>query len=127
VLTRICESQATQAAIQVGGAAVFAKFSRDDELEADAQGVANVIRSGINPQGIVTMFETLIAERKRSPDAVSGWFSTHPLEEDRIAQVQQMIQNYDPAVLRGLINDSRNYQAFKSRLASLPAAPQPSR
>jgi predicted Zn-dependent protease len=127
VLTRICESQATQAAIQVGGAAVFAKFSRDDELEADAQGVATVIRSGINPQGIVTMFETLIAERKRSPDAVSGWFSTHPLEEDRIAQVQQMIQNYDPAVLRGLINDSRNYQAFKSRLASLPAAPQPSR
>ena len=127
VLTRVCDSQAGAAAIQVGGTALFAKFSRDDELEADRQGVENVIRAGINPQGIVSMFQTLIAERNRQPDAVSGWFSTHPLEEDRIAQVQQMISGRDPAILRGLANDSRNYQSFKARLASLPAAPAQSR
>jgi beta-barrel assembly-enhancing protease len=127
VLTRICDSQAGAAAIQVGGTALFAKFSRDDELEADRHGVRNTIQAGINPQGIVTMFQTLIAERNRQPDAVSGWFSTHPLEEDRIAQVQEMIQGYDAAILRGLATDSRNYQAFKSRLASLPAAPSGNR
>src|SRR5690242_19948527 len=38
VLTNVCNSQAAQAAIQVGGAAVFAKFSREDEIKADEGG-----------------------------------------------------------------------------------------
>src|SRR5215211_1444548 len=50
VLTRICDSQAGQAAIQVGGTALFAKFSRSDETEADVEGIQNVVRAGISPQ-----------------------------------------------------------------------------
>ena len=42
VLTSVCNSQAGQAAIQVGGTALFAKFSRGDEKEADEEGVKNV-------------------------------------------------------------------------------------
>src|SRR6476469_7904332 len=38
VLTSVCNSGLGQTAIQVGGAAVFAKFSRDDEKEADDVG-----------------------------------------------------------------------------------------
>src|SRR3954462_4405350 len=34
-LTRVCENQAAQAAIQVGGSAYFAKNSRGDEVQAD--------------------------------------------------------------------------------------------
>src|SRR3954463_3248200 len=37
VLTSVCSSQAAGAAINVGGAALFAKFSRGDEAEADAE------------------------------------------------------------------------------------------
>jgi predicted Zn-dependent protease len=125
VLTSVCNSQAGQAAIQVGGTALFAKFSRGDELEADEEGVRNVIRAGISPQGIPEMFQILINERTRNPSAVDSWFATHPLEEDRITIVEQMIAQYPPAVLRSLSTDSQRYQQFRARVRSLPPSPTP--
>jgi len=125
VLTRICESQAGQAAIQVGGTALFAKFSRSDENEADAEGIKNVVRAGINPNGIPEMFQILLNERSSNPSAVEGWFATHPLEEDRITNTRAMIAQINPAVLRTLTSDSQAYQRFKSRIRSLPPSPTP--
>ena len=125
VLTSVCNSQAGQAAIQVGGTALFAKFSRSDEREADEEGVQNVIRAGISPNGIPEMFQILINERNSNPSGVASWFATHPLEEDRIAETRRMIAQYQPAILRSLATDSRNYQTFKSRLRSLPPSPTP--
>ena len=125
VLTSVCNSQAGQAAIQVGGTALFAKFSRSDEREADEEGVQNVIRAGISPNGIPEMFQILINERNSNPSGVASWFATHPLEEDRIAETRRMIAQYQPAILRSLTTDSRNYQTFKSRLRSLPPSPTP--
>jgi predicted Zn-dependent protease len=127
VLTSVCNNQAGQAAIQVGGTALFAKFSRGDEAEADEEGVRNTIRAGISPNGIPEMFQILIDERQSNPSSVEGWFATHPLEEDRIAATKAMIATYDPAILRSLATDSRNYQAFKARLRSLPPSPTPRR
>ena len=125
VLTSVCNNQASQAAIQVGGTALFANFSRKDEAEADEEGVRNVIRAGISPNGIPEMFQILIDERRSNPSAVEGWFATHPLEENRIADTQRLIANYDPAILRSLTVDSRNFQTFKARLRSLPPSPTP--
>ncbi len=127
VLTSVCNNQASQAAIQVGGQALFSKFSRTDETEADAEGVKNVIRAGISPYGMPEMFQILINERSSNPSAVDSWFATHPLEEDRIAEVQRLIATYDPSVLRSLSTDSRNFQSFKARLRSLPPSPTPRR
>jgi beta-barrel assembly-enhancing protease len=125
VLTRICQSQAAGAAINVAAGAVFAKFSRQDEAEADAEGIKNVVRAGISPNGIPEMFEILLQERQSRPDAVSAWFATHPLEEDRIAATRQEISQIDPAVLRSLSQDSQNFHRFKERVASLPPSPPP--
>ena len=125
VLTRICESQAAGTAINVVGGAVFAKFSRQDEQEADAEGVRNVVRAGINPEGIPDMFEILLEERRTRPAGVEAWFATHPLEEDRIAQTRAQIKQYDAAVLRSLIEDSPNFHTFKQRLQSMPPSPTP--
>ena len=126
VLTRICDSQAGQAAIQVGGTALFAKFSRSDEHEADREGIQNVVRAGIHPNGIPEMFQILLNERASSnSSAVEGWFSTHPMEEDRIATTRAMIAQINPAVLRTLSQDSQRYQQFKARIRSLPPSPTP--
>jgi predicted Zn-dependent protease len=125
VLTSICNNQASQAAIQVGGTALFASFSRKDEAEADEEGVRNVVRAGISPQGIPEMFQILIDERNRNPSAVENWFATHPLEEDRIADTEKLIATYDPAILRSLTEDSRNFQTFKARVKALPPSPVP--
>jgi predicted Zn-dependent protease len=125
ILTRICDTQASQAAIQVGGTALFAKFSRSDEAEADAEGIKNVVRAGISPNGIPEMFEILIAERQSNPSAVEGWFATHPLEEDRIAATRAQIAQISPSILRTLTTDSQRYQAFKQRIRALPPSPTP--
>jgi predicted Zn-dependent protease len=125
ILTRICDTQASQAAIQVGGTALFAKFSRSDEAEADAEGIKNVVRAGISPNGIPEMFEILLQERQSNPSAVEGWFSTHPMEEDRIAATKAQIAQISPAILRTLRTDSPQYQTFKKRIQSLPPSPTP--
>ncbi len=123
----VCQNQATGAAIQLGAGALFASFSRKDELEADEEGIKSMIRAGIDPNGVPEMFEILMAERERSPGAVDAWFSTHPTEETRIAEARQMIANYDPLILEGLTRDSQNFQAFRQRLRSLPPSPPPRR
>ena len=123
VLTSVCNSQAASAAINVGGSALFAKFSRNDEAEADAEGVKNVTRAGIDPRGIPEMFKILLDERNRSPGAVDSWFATHPLEEDRIKATQAQISQISPAILNGLTKDSQSFQSFKNRIRSLPPAP----
>ncbi len=123
-LTGVCSNEAAAAAIQIGGAAVFANFSRKDEQEADEVGVAYVSRAGIDPRGIPAMFRILLDERTRSPGGVDAWFSSHPLEEDRIAATEALIAQIDPAILSTLSMDSRNFQLFKQRVASLPPAPQ---
>lgn len=125
VLTSICNSQAAGAAINIAGGAVFARFSRSDEAEADAEGVKNTVRAGISPVGMVTMFQKLLEERKARPGAVESWFLTHPLEEDRINAVQSMINAIPPAQLAQLGTDTRNFHAFKSRIQSLPPSPPP--
>jgi len=127
VLTNVCNNQATAAAINVGGSALFAKFSRDDENEADAEGVKNVVRAGIDPRGIPEMFRILLDERQRSPSSVDSWFATHPLEENRIRQTEAQIAQINPAILNGLTKDSRSFQAFKQRVRSLPPPPAATR
>lgn len=124
ILTNICNSQAAQAGINIAGSAVFAKFSRQDELEADQEAVTNTTRANINPEGIVSMFRKLIDERKSRPSAVEGWFATHPLEEDRIQAAQAAI-NAIPAATRSrtTVNTS-NYNTFVARVRSLPAPRQ---
>jgi predicted Zn-dependent protease len=123
VLTGVCSNPATGTAINLGANAVFAKFSRQDEQEADEEGVRNVVRAGISPQGMVTMFQKLLDERKTRPSGVAAWFATHPLEEDRIADVQAMINQIPTSTLARLTKDSQNFHRFKERLQSLPAAP----
>jgi beta-barrel assembly-enhancing protease len=122
VLTRICETQAAQAGIQIAGNAVFARFSRQDESEADADAVAMLVRARINPVGIPQMFQKLIEERQRRPEGVEAWFATHPVEEDRVAHTQSMIDRYNAADLRRLTTDTPNFQAFKRRVMSIPPA-----
>jgi predicted Zn-dependent protease len=123
VLTKVCESQATGALVNVAGSAVFAKFSREAETEADESGVRFVTRAGIDPRGIPTMFERLIQERGSQPSSVAAWFSTHPLEEDRIADTRAMIDRIDPLILQSLTRDSDGFHAFKKRVQSLPPSP----
>ncbi|MEW5918206.1 MAG: M48 family metallopeptidase, partial [Gemmatimonadota bacterium] len=122
ILTNVCQSGVGSTAIQVGGSALFAKFSRDDERQADARGFDFLLRAGIDPRGMVNMFQTLLNERRSSPGSVDAWFRTHPLEEDRIDETNARIARVPASQLRGLTVDTPSYQSFRSRLSSLPVA-----
>jgi beta-barrel assembly-enhancing protease len=123
-LTGMCDNGVAQAAIQVGGAALFAKYSREDELEADSVAVDIVMAAGIDPEGIPALFERLLEERRDSPLAIDAFFASHPLEEDRIREAERIIAGLDPERLRGLARDVDSYRDFTARLAALPA-PRP--
>ena len=124
-LTRICNSDVARAAIQVGGAALFARYSRTDEAEADSEAVLNVTAAGLDPHGIPTLFRRLIEERRTAPLRIAAFFASHPLEEDRIVATEREISALDPRELEGLRVDDPSYQAFRAHLQSLPAPPEP--
>ena len=121
-LTNLCSSEAARVAINVGGAALFARFSRHDELEADSAAVGIVERAGYDPNGIATMFEALLRERDRRPDAVAVWFASHPLEETRIRTVEQVIAR-TPAESSSLRKDDPAFHDFQNRVRALPPSP----
>jgi predicted Zn-dependent protease len=126
-LTSVCNSGVGQAGIQIAGSAIFAKFSREDEAQADAAGVDEMVRAGINPNGMPEMFEKLLAERQSQPGALDAWFADHPLEEDRITATRNQVAQVNPAIIRTLTSDTRAFQDFKARVRSLPAPPRVSR
>lgn len=124
-LTNICNNEAAAAAINIGGTAVFAKFSRDDEVQADEGGFQNEIRAGLNPRGMLTFFQKLLAEERQSGGgATASWFADHPGTEDRIADVQRMLASTPASTLNGLRTDSQAFEAMKRRLAQLPPPPR---
>jgi len=124
-LTKVCESGASQAAINIGGTAMFAKFSRTDEAEADAEAVSTTVKAGISPRGIPAMFRTLLNERQSNPGALDAFFATHPLEESRIKATEALIAQYPASQVARLTQDSKAFQDFRRRLRALPASPTP--
>jgi predicted Zn-dependent protease len=123
VLTSVCNSGIAQAGINVAGSAVFAKFSRDDEAQADAAGIDELVRAGIDPKGMAEMFEKLLAERQSRPSGLDTWFTDHPLEEDRIQASRNRIAQINPAILRTLTGNTQAFNDFRARVRSLPAPP----
>ncbi|HZE08954.1 MAG TPA: M48 family metallopeptidase [Gemmatimonadaceae bacterium] len=124
-LTGICQSGIAQAAINIGGTAVFAKFSRTDEVQADEGGFNNVMRAGISPRGMYTFFQKLLAEEQQSGGGnAAAWFSDHPGTSDRIADIQRMLNQVPASQLNSLqVNDS-GFSTMKARLARLGPAPK---
>ena len=119
-LTNICESGLGQAAIAVGGTALITRYSRGDEFEADSEAVENVLRVGIDPDGIPSLFEVLLQARQSQPGLVEGWFATHPLEEERIDNARRLIANAGAEGVGGLLKQLPSYGEFKQRIAALP-------
>jgi predicted Zn-dependent protease len=83
-----------------------AGYGKEQELEADRDGVWLAVMAGYSPQGAIHMFETFgrlhreYVVKAESPDqeiskvtiaGITGYFRSHPLPEERINQIQQMI------------------------------------
>jgi predicted Zn-dependent protease len=83
-----------------------AGYSKDQELETDREGTRLAVWAGYSPLGALRMFETYerlyqeYARHAKSPQeelsrvaigTLEGYFRSHPLPSDRIAQIRKMI------------------------------------
>lgn len=71
-------------------------YSRDSESEADREGFDYMMQAGIDPSGLQGFFEILKEEESAiTSNRLFALASTHPLTDDRIDDLQQMIDNND--------------------------------
>jgi predicted Zn-dependent protease len=99
---------------QVAGGGAMASFSRDAEREADQLAVQWLPAVGFHPEGMATMFEELLRNRQRAPNAVDQFFATHPVTESRISDVREQISGMRlPSSLR---MDDSEYQRIRGRV-----------
>jgi predicted Zn-dependent protease len=102
----------------MGAGLTLLKYGRDAEREADYFAVEETYAAGINPEGMATFFEKLMAQQESKQESkqlwARGWFSTHPASRERIANVREQIAELPPKA--GLKKDSKRFQEIKSRI-----------
>jgi Zn-dependent protease with chaperone function len=111
-------SQIIQAVGGFGLNAAFLKFSRADELEADALGAELMSKAGYDPMAMATMFGTLRAEQGRDPSKLERFFSSHPPPADREARIRALAQSLGGGSLQ-VVGGFPNIQ---SRLGGMTAS-----
>ncbi len=77
----------TQIAAQLGSA----RFSRDDEREADKYGVKYTIDAGYDPEGLLSFFAKLKKLEGGKRSDVDKLLSSHPATEERIRDIEARI------------------------------------
>lgn len=70
--------------VQAAGILLQAKFSRDDECEADHYGMVYVVRAGYDRQAAVTVQEMLPKESKHPDNPLTRLLSDHPPSAGRV-------------------------------------------
>lgn len=112
-----------QVAIQGGAAALFAKYGRDAEREADEQAVQTLVEAGYDPEGMATFFEELLRAQQRQPGTFEQWFASHPTSQERIDNARAMIESLGPLGEPSLVRDTPEYQRFREYVGgtALPA------
>ena len=73
---------------QFGTLGLLNTFTREAETQADEFAVELLPRAGYDPEGIVSMFETLTASNQRRPPK---FFSSHPASQDRTKATKALI------------------------------------
>ncbi|TCJ18034.1 peptidase M48 Ste24p [Parasulfuritortus cantonensis] len=72
-----------QLAGQIGSSALLAKYSRDNEREADALGMEYMARAGYNPDGMANLMALLQSEARAKPGLLETMFASHPMSDER--------------------------------------------
>lgn len=116
-----------QQALQIGNQLWTASHSRNDETAADREAVKYLIATGVDPNGMVELFQELMREERADPQAQSAeWFSTHPNTARRLQLTEQTIHELmprQPAGVRPLARNNASYPLFLARVQTLPPSP----
>jgi predicted Zn-dependent protease len=103
-------------AANFGIPAVFSKFGRNFEAQADYLGVQYAYKAGYDPNGMINFFEKLQALEKRRPGFAMKLYGDHPQTPDRISQSQREIGTILPPREQYIVSSS-DFEQAKKRLA----------
>ena len=102
--------------------AVFLKFSRDAEYQADQLGAQIMAGAGYNPVAMATLFELLRSEQGRDPGKVEKFFSSHPPPADREARIREQAGSLQLGGVAGCGRLRRHQGRPAETLSRFPAA-----
>jgi len=68
---------------QVAAGALLARYSRDNEREADALALTYMVKTGYAPGGHTDLMDMLRSLSNSNPSAIELMFATHPMSEER--------------------------------------------
>jgi len=112
-------SQMIEAVGGFGLNAVFMKFSRTAEEQADVVGAQTLAKAGYNPWGMVTFFEKMHELSGGDPGKFEGFFSTHPAPSNRARRIQEeigMLGSIRP------VGSAGSWVRVRQQLSQLPKA-----
>ena len=104
----------------VGLNAVFLKFSRDAEYQADQVGAQMMFRAGYDPLAMATLFDLLQAEQGREPGKVAQFFSSHPPASDRGQRIRTLAASLGTGAPQ-IVGNLDNVKLRLQRLGNAPA------
>jgi beta-barrel assembly-enhancing protease len=103
--------------------ALFLKFGRDLETQADVLGAQILARSGYAPADMIGFFNTLA---KADSAKKTNWLSSHPAPPDRIKRIEQEARTLkvtnQPTTNVAELNQTKSY--LSSRYGSAPTMAQ---
>lgn len=122
LLSRV-DSQAGQAAAIFGQAGAIQSqlnFTRDNEREADRIGLQTLQQSHFDPRGMADFFERLQRSTRVYGAGAPSYLRTHPLEYERIADIQSRIANLPYKQ----VPDSIDFQLIRALVKAQSESPQ---
>jgi predicted Zn-dependent protease len=81
-------AKVAQIGASVAANATMAKFSRDDEREADEKGLVYLKRAGYDPRAAAAFMRILRTTSGRDPGAVEVFFASHPAPAERVTRLE---------------------------------------
>jgi len=100
--------------------AVFLKFSRSAEEQADIVGAQTLAEAGYDPRAMVTFFEKMRELSGGDPGKFEAFFSTHPPPSGRARRIEEEIAMMGRIRPVGSVG---NWREVQKQLRSLAAAP----
>ena len=90
---------AAQVATDVLGTGIMARYSRENEREADRLGMHLLARAGYNPEAMSAFMEKLVAQEAQRGGRMLPLFASHPPSRERLDTLSALARQY-PLELR---------------------------
>jgi hypothetical protein len=102
--------------------AVFLKYSRDAETQADIVGAQIMARAGYDPMEMANFFELLRRESGKQGGGAAQFFSDHPAPANRQARIQQEVKAIGPTNVTRVASN-QEFARVQANLRGMGTAP----